>query len=104
MCDNGNKVVFEANIYTIYYKNNDNVFASTHGKENVFTIDFNNLTKQNGKCLSPITDSNWLWHNRLGHASMKPFRKLSRNEHDHDLSYLRLKKIIFVMMSNGQTN
>lgn len=35
---------------------------------------------------------------------MELFRKLSHNGHVHDLSNLSLKKIIFGMMSNGQTN
>lgn len=49
-------------------------------KENVYTMDFNDLPKQNVKCFAYLEDISWLWHRPLGHASMELIRKSSHKE------------------------
>ena len=79
LCDKGYKVTFMAHqclvqdieLNTILIAKRDN---------NVYTIKFDDFVSQDIKCLSSTQDLGWLWHRRLGHASMDLIQKLSSNE------------------------
>ena len=63
-------------------KDNDNVntLFIAYRNENVYTIEFDAITSQNLVCFSAIDEASWLWHRRLGHASIDLLLRLSRNE------------------------
>ena len=46
---------------------------------NVYTIDIE-CASTHDKCFSALHDDGWLWHRRLGHASMDLISKLSKND------------------------
>ncbi|PKA53072.1 putative mitochondrial protein [Apostasia shenzhenica] len=46
--------------------------------DNVYKIDLSTIENPNLKCLSTQTQESWLWHRRLGHASMHTLSKISR--------------------------
>ena len=78
LCDKGYKVVFDKSRCVI-----ENV---CHGKilftgncGNVYTIDIECASTQD-KCFSALHDDNWLWHRRLGHATMNLISKISKND------------------------
>lgn len=47
---------------------------------NVYTINFDDLNKQNIKCFSTIEKDNWLWLRRLGHVNIKLINKLFNHD------------------------
>ncbi|GKV17211.1 hypothetical protein SLEP1_g27745 [Rubroshorea leprosula] len=50
-------------------------------KGNVYIVDFDDLSSYNVKCLMAKNESeSWLWHRRLGHASMHLISKLSKKD------------------------
>ena len=46
---------------------------------NVYTIDIE-CASTHDKCFSALHDDGWLWHRRLGHASMDLISKISKND------------------------
>jgi len=79
LCDKGFKVIFESN-YCMIKDTNDKMLFIAYRVDNVYTIDFNDICSQDVKCLAAINESSWLWHRRLGHASMELLSNLSRHE------------------------
>ena len=47
--------------------------------------------------IASIAHNSWLWHNRLGHASMHILAKLSKNDLVKGLAKIKYEKIIRVM-------
>ena len=46
---------------------------------NVYTIDID-CASTHDKCFLALHDDGWLWHRRLGHASMDLISKISKND------------------------
>ena len=46
-------------------------------KDNIYTIDVENFSIQE-KCFSTLKDDSWLWHRRLGHASISTISTFSK--------------------------
>ena len=59
---------------------------------NVYTIDLHSLTNQNVRCLVSFSNDAWLWHRRLGHASMSLLENLSKGELVRDLPKIKFFK------------
>jgi len=79
LCDKGYRVIFESSKCLIENVCNNEVVFFGDRSENVYTIDIEKLTCKN-QCLSALNDDSWLWHRRLGHASMHLLSKLSKKE------------------------
>ena len=77
LCDKGYIIRFESNV-CIIEKPNNNMTMIALKQNNVYTIDLDELG--NEMCLSALKDDAWLWHRRLGHASMKLISKISSRE------------------------
>ena len=70
--------------------------------DNVYTIDLNDCPT-NDKCLSVLLDDSWLWHRRLGHASMQLISNISKNSLVRGLPQLKFEKDkICDSLSNGK--
>ena len=46
--------------------------------ENVCTIKLDDISSKEQICLAAIKENSWLWHRRLGHASMNLLSNLSK--------------------------
>ena len=77
LCDKGYIVRFESNL-CIIEKPNHNMTMFALKQNNVYTINLDELS--NEMCFSAVNDDAWLWHRRLGHASMKTISKISSQE------------------------
>ena len=74
-------------IKLFYYKNICVIENACDGKilfvgnrcVNVYTIDID-CAFTHDKCFSVLHDDGWLWHRRLGHASMDLISKISKND------------------------
>jgi len=81
LCDKGNLVTFDFTNCII--KNRQSGKVTLYGPiiENVYVIHIDNLPSHNLSCLKiSHHEENWLWHKRLGHASMHTINKLAKRE------------------------
>ena len=69
LCDKGYKVVFDKSRCVIENACDDKILFVGNRCGNVYTIDIK-CTSTHDKCFSALYDDGWLWHRRLGHASM----------------------------------
>jgi len=81
LCDKGNLVSFDSTHCVVQNKESRKVNLYGVRIENVYAIDLNDISSSNLACFKASQyDENWLWHQRLGHASMHTIQKLARNE------------------------
>ena len=59
-------------------------------QNNIYTIDINDLC--NEMCFSVLNDGAWLWHRRLGHASMKLITQISSKELVRGIPHIKFIK------------
>lgn len=79
LCDKGFRVVFESLKCSIENASTNEVIFVGERKDNVYVIDVDSFDSKN-KCLTVMNDNSWLWHRRLGHASMDSISKLVRKD------------------------
>ena len=81
LCDKGNLVTFDSTNCIVRNKKSKKITLHGPRIENVYAIDIDNIASHNLSCfkVTPIED-NWLWHHRLGHASMDTIKKLAKHE------------------------
>ncbi|XP_042953597.1 uncharacterized protein LOC122290115, partial [Carya illinoinensis] len=80
LCDKGFTVTFKMDKCIILNNHNCNICFIAFRNNNVYTIDFEEITSQDAICLSAQNETSWLWHRRLGHANMELISKLSKND------------------------
>ncbi|XP_050217107.1 uncharacterized protein LOC126667985 [Mercurialis annua] len=88
----GYRVSFDSRAcYVIQQMNNEVVFKG-YRKGNIYLIDLETLENQDGKCLLSLSDESWLWHRRLGHASLDLLNEVSKDELVKGLPKLKFSK------------
>jgi len=81
LCDKGNFITF--NSTNCIVKNKKSRKITLHGPriEIIYAIDIDNIPSHNLSCFKVSHhEDNWLWHRRIGHASMHTIKKLAKNE------------------------
>ena len=74
LCSKGFRVSFFDNV--VHIIRDDIILFKGTALNNIYTIDLS--VPNNFKCLVVSNDTCWLWHRRLGHASMYLISKLAR--------------------------
>jgi len=92
LCDNGFKVTFDLNTCLVTKALDNQVVFKGKRINNVYTIDLHSLTNQNVKCLVSISNDAWLWHRRLGHATMDLLESLNKGELVRNLPNIKFSK------------
>jgi len=77
-CDNGYDVLFVKNNCTMIKTIDQSIVFKGKRRNNVYKINFSELTDQKVLCLLSKSDKKWLWHRRLGHANWRLISKLSK--------------------------
>ena len=96
LCSKGFCVSFFDNV--VHIIRNDIILFKGTALNNIYTI---NLSAPNNlKCLVVSNETCWLWHRRLGHASMYLISKLVRLNLAREFLESNLRRIIFVMHAN----
>ncbi|XP_042983299.1 uncharacterized protein LOC122312702, partial [Carya illinoinensis] len=80
LCDKGFTVTFKMDKCIILNDHDCNICFIAFRNNNVYIIDFEEITSQDAICLSAQNETSWLWHRRLGHANMELISKLSKND------------------------
>ncbi|KAH9802698.1 hypothetical protein KPL71_001497 [Citrus sinensis] len=79
LCDKGYRVIFDESKCVIENACDGKVLFVGNRCVNVYTINID-CASTNEKCLSALHDDGWLWHRRLGHASMDLISKIVKND------------------------
>jgi len=75
--------------YDVLFVKNNCIVITTHDqsivfkgkrRNNVYKVNFSELTDQKVFCLLSMSDKKWLWHRRLGHANWRLVSKLSKSQ------------------------
>nr|KYP48411.1 hypothetical protein KK1_029873 [Cajanus cajan] len=74
LCDSGYEVSFNKNKCTVSQSDSSILFTANRCN-NLYKILFNELESQNVDCLVSY-ENQWLWHKKLGHASLRLISKL----------------------------
>ena len=78
LCDKGCRVIFDKKNCIIENVSGRKVLFVGNRDENVYTLDLNDCPIID-KCLLVLHDNSWLWHRRLGHASMHLISNIFKN-------------------------
>ena len=79
LCDKGYKVIFDKFSCVIENSCDGKILFVGNRCGNVYIIDIECASTLD-KCFSALHDDNWLWHRRLGHASMDLISNISKND------------------------
>ena len=79
--DKGNRVIFEHKECFITHMKENKIIFKGERVNNVYTIDLSSLTNQGVECFFVIKDNSWMFHIRLGHASMELIGDLNKGDH-----------------------
>ncbi|KAH9735120.1 hypothetical protein KPL71_017636 [Citrus sinensis] len=91
LCDKGYRVIFDESKCVIENACDGKVLFVGNRYVNVYTINID-CASTNEKCLSALHDDGWLWHRRLGHASMDLISKIVKNDLVKGLSKINFQK------------
>jgi len=70
--------MFEKNNCTVINKDDQSIIFKGKRRNNVYKINFSELTDQKVLFLLSMSDKKWLWHRRLGHANWRLISKLNK--------------------------
>ena len=91
LCDKGFRIVFDKKNCIIENASDRKILFVGNRDGNVYTIDLNDFPISD-KCLSALHDDSWLWHRRLGHASMHLISNISKNSLVRGLPKFKFEK------------
>ena len=78
LCDSGSNVSFNQGECIV--KNSDgSILFIAKRQNNLYKIDLEDLSDQNVSCLVSIKGEQWIWHKKLGHASLRLISKLNKH-------------------------
>jgi len=70
--------LFVKSNYTVINKDDQSIVFKGKRRNNVYKINFSELTDQKVLCLLSMSDKKWLWRRRLGHANWRLISRLSK--------------------------
>ena len=85
------RVIFESNYCSIVRIHDNKTIFVGHREGNMYVVNMKDLSSQN-ICLMAKNEDSWLWHRRLGHASMHVIDKASKNDLVIGLPKLKFEK------------
>ena len=91
LCDKGYRVIYDKSECVIENACDDKILFARNRCDNVYTINID-CVSTNDKCFFALHDDGWLWHRRLGHASMDLISKNSKNNLVKGLPKIKFQK------------
>ncbi|XP_055960613.1 uncharacterized protein LOC126668274 [Mercurialis annua] len=92
LCDKGYNVNFDSKACYVIQPMDNTVIFKGNRRQNTYIIDLDTLENRDGKCLLSLSDESWLWHRRLGHASLDLLNEVSKDELVKGLPKLNFSK------------
>ena len=92
LCDKGNKVSFDSNYCLVQRLDTNEIVLVGNRVDNIYMINLDNVSSNDGKCLVSKQNDTWLWHRRVAHANMDHLNKLVSKELVIGLPKLKFEK------------
>jgi len=71
LCDKGNDVIFNSSHCIVQNVHDKNSILYGPRIDNVYALNLRSVSPNKLSCFKASLDETWLWHRRLGHASMR---------------------------------
>ena len=97
-CDNGYDVLFVKNNCTVITTHYQFIVFKGKRRNNVYKVNFLELTNQKVFCVLSMSDKKWVWQRRLGHANLRLISKLSKLQLVRglpDIDFFQIKRHCF---------
>ncbi|XP_072062119.1 uncharacterized protein [Arachis hypogaea] len=94
LCDLGYAVTFRKSDCRVINEKTGAVLFVAKRSDNVYGISLDDLKVQNVTCFSSMESEKWMWHKRLGHASMFQISKLVKRGLVRGLPNIKIDKDI----------
>src|SRR3954463_11904697 len=78
LSDNGYDIIFNQKSYKAVSQKDDSILFTGKRKNNIYNIDLSDLKKQKVTCLMSVSEEKWVWHRRLGHASLRKISQINK--------------------------
>ena len=78
LCDGGYNVTFNKDMCIVQNKDISSLFSAKR-QGNLFKIKHSDLSNQKVTCLLLVKEHHWVWHKKLGHASLRLISKLQKH-------------------------
>ncbi|CAN1297475.1 hypothetical protein LINPERPRIM_LOCUS23473 [Linum perenne] len=79
LCDSNNRVIFEPSFCFVESISEQKLLFVEMRKENIYSVNLDNSTAFHEVCFSALESNiEFIWHRRLGHASLSRIAKLAR--------------------------
>ena len=76
LCDLGFEVIFRKFVCLVVCEKTGDILFKAKRCNNVYGLTLEDLKEQNVTCFTSLKFEKWLWHRKLGHASMYQISKL----------------------------
>ena len=77
LANNGYDVFFNQKSCKVVSQKDGSILFNGKRKNNIYKISISDLVKQKTKCLLSVNEEQWVWHRKLGHASLRNIFQLN---------------------------
>src|SRR3954463_10074449 len=88
---NGYDMIFNQKSCKAVSQKDDSILFIGKRKNNIYKIDLSDLEKQKVTCLMSVSEEQWVWHRRLGHASLRKISLINKLDLVRGLPNLKYK-------------
>src|SRR4051812_15482018 len=78
LSDNGYDIIFNQKSCKAVCQKDGSILFLGKRKNNIYNIDLSDLEKQKVTCLMSVSEEQWVWHKRLGHASLRNISQINK--------------------------
>src|SRR3954464_8718276 len=78
LSDNGHDIIFNQKSYKAVSQKDGSILFTGKRKNNIYKIDLSDLEKQKVTRLMSVSEEQWVWHRRLGHASLRKISQINK--------------------------
>src|SRR4051812_17992981 len=78
LSDNGYDIIFNQKSCKAISQEDGSILFKGKRKNNIYKIDLQDLKNQKVTCLMSVSEEKWVWHIRLGHASLRKISQINK--------------------------
>src|SRR3954470_12317303 len=78
LSDNGYDIIFNQKSCKAVSKKDGSILFTGKGKNNIYKTNLQDLKDQKVTCVMSVSEEQWVWHRRLGHASLRKISQINK--------------------------
>src|SRR3954467_2647419 len=78
LSDNGYDIIFNQKSCKSISQKDGSILFTGKRKNKIYKIDLQDLKNQKVTCLMSVSEEQWVWHRRLGHASLRKISQINK--------------------------